>query len=216
MASPNSEVLGFRLDGAGASTWTPSPLPVSSILSSKLRLAACVDGSGTARMMWGDDRNGGGSDIYAQNVNCDGTLGNTSPSGTTVYCVAAPNSVGPGAHIGSTGSTCIGLNNLTLTCSGLPPGTNGLWFYGANAIQVPFGNGFRCVANPVYRLGPPQLVSGAGTTARFFDLTVPPASTGASAVTAGSTWRFQFWYRNPAAGGAGFNLSDGLAATFCP
>jgi hypothetical protein len=216
MASLDSQVLAFRLDGSGASTWLPSPLPASSVASSKLRLAACADGSGIARLMWGDNRNGGGADIFAQNVDCDGTLGNGSPSGTSTYCVAAPNSVGPGAHIGSSGSTVIALNNLTLTCNGLPPGTNGLWFYGPNAAQVPFGNGFRCVTGTVFRLGPPQTSSAGGTVARALDLTVPPASSGPGAILAASTWRFQLWYRNPAAGGAGFNLSDGLEAVFCP
>ena len=33
---------------------------------------------------------------------------------------------------------------------------------------------------------------------------------------AGDQRLFQFWYRNPSAGGAGFNLSDGLRVTFCP
>jgi len=35
-------------------------------------------------------------------------------------------------------------------------------------------------------------------------------------IQAGEAWRFQFWYRNPAGGGAGFNLSDALLVTFCP
>ncbi len=217
MASQDMQVLGFRLDGAGASMWSPSPLPVSTAMSSKLRIAVCTDGSGVARMIWADNRNAGnGADMYAQNVNCDGTLGNTSPCGATSYCVAAPNSVGPGAQIGSSGSTCTALNDFTLTCNGLPPNTNGLWFYGANAGQIPFGNGFRCVTGSVFRLGPAQTVGAQGTTSRFVDLNVPPASGGASAITGGSTWRFQFWYRNPAGGGAGFNLSNGLEAVFCP
>jgi hypothetical protein len=55
-----------------------------------------------------------------------------------------------------------------------------------------------------------------GTASRFFDLSVPPASVGAGAVVAGSTWHFQFWYRNVAGGGALFNLSDGLTAVFAP
>ena len=40
--------------------------------------------------------------------------------------------------------------------------------------------------------------------------------TGPGQISAGSTWNFQFWYRDPAGGGAGFNLSDGLQLTFCP
>jgi hypothetical protein len=35
-------------------------------------------------------------------------------------------------------------------------------------------------------------------------------------ITAGSTWYFQFWFRDPAAGARNVNLSNGLAATFCP
>ena len=46
------------------------------------------------------------------------------------------------------------------------------------------------------------------------DYTNPPQASGQIAVN--SIWTFQFWYRNPAAGGAYFNLSNGLEITFCP
>ncbi len=48
-------------------------------------------------------------------------------------------------------------------------------------------------------------------------MTNPPAPSGQ--VTAGSTWNYQFWYRDPPGGGggpAGFNLSNGMSITFCP
>jgi hypothetical protein len=32
----------------------------------------------------------------------------------------------------------------------------------------------------------------------------------------GSSWNFQFWYRNPAGDGSGFNLSDALHVDFAP
>ena len=35
-------------------------------------------------------------------------------------------------------------------------------------------------------------------------------------IDAGETWNFQFWYRDPSAGGAGFNFTDALSITFCP
>lgn len=209
MASLNAQITGFRLDANGASQWTPAPLIACSLLSQKLRLSIAIDGTGIARLVWGDGRNDI-EDIYAQNVNCDATLGNTSPCGTTNYCVGAPNSVGPGAVMGALGSTCSALNNFTLKCAGLPPNSIGLFFFGPNAIQQPFGNGFRCVGGSVIRLGPPQVIAPTGETARFVDANV------VTQITAGSTQRFQFWYRNVAGGGAGFNLSDGLTAVFCP
>jgi hypothetical protein len=44
----------------------------------------------------------------------------------------------------------------------------------------------------------------------------PHPRPGRRQITAGSTWNFQFWFRDPVAGGASFNLSDGLGVTFCP
>jgi len=46
------------------------------------------------------------------------------------------------------------------------------------------------------------------------DAAVPVNLTG-SPIDAGETWYFQNWYRNPAGGGAGFNLSDALQTPFC-
>jgi hypothetical protein len=40
----------------------------------------------------------------------------------------------------------------------------------------------------------------------------PPALSGQ--ITAGSTWHFQAWFRDPGAGGAFFDLSNGLTITF--
>jgi len=37
----------------------------------------------------------------------------------------------------------------------------------------------------------------------------------AGQITSGSKWYFQFWLRDPAAGGAGFHLSDALEVHFC-
>ncbi len=128
------------------------------------------------------------------------------------YCVAAPNSTGVGALIGSSGSLSISANNFALTCTQLPPNTSHIYFFGPTQIQVPFGNGFRCVGGSSIRLNPPQTATPTGTSARAIDFTAPPVL---GNITPGSTRYFQCWYRNPAGGGAGFNLSDGLGVTFC-
>lgn len=210
--STSKYVYGFRVDGNGAHVWATVPVVACSTLAGKDDLVACIDRTGVARLAWDDERAESVGDLYAQNVDCDGTLGNGSPAGWASYCVAAPNSVGAGALIGANGSTALALNDLDVTCTGLPPSTNTLLFTGPSAIQVPFGNGFRCVGGTIRRLGIVQ-ATASGTLSRQLDFESAPL---ASIVSAGSTWNFQVWYRNVAGGGAGFNLSDGLTVTFCP
>ena len=136
-------------------------------------------------------------------------------SAPTNYCTANPNSTGLPATISWSGSTHIGANNFAIQVFDLPAQTSGICFFGSAATQVPFGNGWRCVASPVQRLSVQQ-ASIFGDLTRAVDFTQPPFASGPSAIHAGLTKCFQCWYRNPAAGGAGFNLSDGLAVTFCP
>lgn len=128
-------------------------------------------------------------------------------SAASTTCFTSPNSVGPGALISFQGTQFVTDNNFTLLCSGLPPNSSGIYFYGQNEIFQSFGNGFRCVGNPVIRL-PVQQASEFGEADRTLNLTTTP-------IQAGQTWLFQYWYRNPAGGGAGFNLSDALVVPFC-
>ncbi len=131
----------------------------------------------------------------------------------TNYCIAAVNSTGQGARIAIAGTPSISLNSMTLICTQLPPNSSGRFFYGPNQIQVPFGNGYRCVGGPTARM-PVSFAGSTGTAARSLDLQHP--APGAPTLLPGSTWNFQYWYRNVLAGGAGFNLSDGLSVRFCP
>ncbi|MCB9914699.1 MAG: VCBS repeat-containing protein [Planctomycetes bacterium] len=142
---------------------------------------------------------------------------NQAPNGgvATNYCTGAPNSVGAGASIGFAGSLSIADGSFTLTASGAVPGQNGLFYYGGGQTAAPFGDGIRCVAAPFFRLNPPVACDVAGNASAFVDFTSGPAGSGASAIIAGSTWNFQFWYRDPA-GPSAFNLSNGLRATFVP
>jgi len=128
------------------------------------------------------------------------------------YCVGVPNSTGVGATIGWSGSLSVSANAFTLACTQLPPNASHVYFFGPSQAQAPFGNGFRCVTGVIARLNPPQVATASGTSSRYVDLTTIPA---VGNITVGSTRYFQCWYRNPAGGGAGFNLSNGLGATFC-
>ncbi|HIF40744.1 MAG TPA: choice-of-anchor B family protein [Planctomycetes bacterium] len=129
------------------------------------------------------------------------------------YCVTSPNSVGTGALIGASGSTSLATNDLILNASGLPPGQFGMFFYGSGATQKPIVNGFLCITGSLFRYTP-QRIDSSGNVSLALDLTSPPAQAGQ--VLVGSEWRYQLWYRDPAAGGAGSNLTDGLRVRFCP
>ena len=128
-------------------------------------------------------------------------------------CVALPNSAGPGALMSQSGPRSITTNQFTLIASGTPPHAPGRFFFGQNAAFVLFGNGFRCIGAPFYRL--PVTSANNGTLRYTLDFTQLPAGV---SILAGSTWRFQTWFRDvqPSAAPYFFNLSDALAVTFCP
>lgn len=132
----------------------------------------------------------------------------------STYCIASPNSAGPGALIGWSGSSSVAANDLVLEIQGSPPGRFGSFFYGPNQTQVPFGDGYRCAGGGVHRLGVTQS-DAAGDASHALDITAPPVP--AAQIEAGSWWNFQYWYRDPSGpGGSGFNLSNGLSVRFCP
>ena len=132
------------------------------------------------------------------------------------YCVANPNSTGQACTISYQGSTSVSRNDFHLESTGGIPGQFGLFFYGSAENFLPFGQGYLCIGGQLFRLDPPVQCDGSGRALRLLDFTAPPANAGAGAITAGSMKYFQFWYRDPAGGGAQFNLTDGLAVSFCP
>jgi hypothetical protein len=131
---------------------------------------------------------------------------------TNNFCVPLPNSTGQPALIELVGPASLSVNAATLRCTQLPPTTAGLFFFGNNGLNPgnPFGNGRLCVTGGIRRL--PLIQAQAGVVNQ------PQDFTGAAyaGIQSGDVRFFQFWYRNTAAGGAGFNLSDGLRVTFCP
>lgn len=137
----------------------------------------------------------------------------------STYCRTAANSFGDGARMGAIGSHHVGDASLTLTAEDAPPGTFGYFYYGAGEREVPLGNGYSCVdaaGSWFFRFTPPTVVTADGSTARPIDFGTAPAGAGPGRLTAGSTWYFQYWYRDPVSGGAGFSFSDGLRVTFAP
>ena len=105
-------------------------------------------------------------------------------------------------------------NNFALTVSAAPANQFGLFFYGTSTANISLGDGFFCVGAPLFRLIPPGQVDANGDATRALDFTVLPASSGAGEIIVGSSYFFQFWYRDTTPGG--FNFSNGLEAVFCP
>ena len=128
------------------------------------------------------------------------------------YCTTSPNSASAGATIAGLGSTSITANDLVLQAVGCPANKPGLFFYALNEASVPLGNGTLCAGGQVRRLS--VLVSSASGEYQtpFDQASLAPGD----ALVPGDVRRFQCWFRDSAAGGAGFNFTDGLSVTFCP
>jgi len=126
------------------------------------------------------------------------------------YCTSTPSSMGSPAVLSSTGSASVAANDLRLTATPVP-NQPGIFFLGTNPVQIPFGNGFLCAATGLVRLR--VSVARAHVLSMALDLGAPPL---AGRLVAGSRWYAQAWFRDPAAGGAFFDTSDGLSILFEP
>ena len=140
-----------------------------------------------------------------------------SPS---TYCVTSPNSAGAGATISSMGKPRLSEDDFHLLASDLPHSQFLMFYYGAGQTQITFGNGYRCVhagGVGLFRFMPIK-ADITGFVVQKVELTQPPAGSGGGLGQwlVGDTWYAQGWYRDPAAGGAMFNLTDGIEIFVCP
>lgn len=203
---PTGNQVWFTQAGAGNNT----SIVVSGLTSSGTQITAAVPATA------------GPGDVLVKITGSGGaTLSNAWPfqPGTTpacaspyTYCGLAPNSVSAtGATIWYLGSQSISTNTFGLYSENLPLNTPGLYFFGSAQTFTTFGDGFRCVdGTPLYRL--PIVFTDTLFGGVNYTLNMPTVSV----ITPGSTWNFQFWYRDTVPGGTGFNLSDALNVNFCP
>ncbi|MAE27923.1 MAG: hypothetical protein QF724_07195 [Planctomycetota bacterium] len=127
------------------------------------------------------------------------------------YCSSNVNSTGATATMDFAGSCVVADNDFELLLDQGIPGQPALFIYGAGENALPLGNGILCVGAPILRLNPPVMLDATGSGTKAMDLANPPAPSGL--ITAGSTWNFQGWFRDPGVGG-GFNFTDGLKVVF--
>ena len=131
----------------------------------------------------------------------------SAPPLTATYCDAQPNSTGVATDIALFGCESISTNAMGLFAGPTGPQQFGRFFYGLGQTQLPFGDGNICVNGTLYRF--PAIPSNATGSATYsVDFTDPPAPAGQ--IQPGSTWNFQYWYRDPQGpGGTGLQLQQG-------
>ncbi len=123
-----------------------------------------------------------------------------------------------GALLDTTGGPAVAHDSFGLNVVGLPPGTSCLFFQGTTQLESTpqvFGDGHRCVAGAVIRLGIKTAVAGAASYPVGADASV---SVRGLLPSFGGTRFYQAWYRNVASfcTPAGFNLSNGLQVIWQP
>ncbi|MCB9914798.1 MAG: hypothetical protein H6828_06560 [Planctomycetes bacterium] len=148
-------------------------------------------------------------------------LGVACPCGNNDPNAGCVNSTGVGALLSATGTSSVTNDDLKLTVSSMPVNKFGVFYMGPNQIALPFGDGLRCVGGGgvgLFRYNPPLNSGAAGSISIGPGLVAwssgfPPGG----AITPGSTWQFQCWYRDPFGPcGQFFNLSNGYSVTFTP
>ncbi len=141
--------------------------------------------------------------------------GNTSPAGNQEGCL---NSLGFGGRLRSSGVARVSADSFALLGSNMP-NSSALYFQGtaqqSGGNGAIFGDGKRCAAGSVIRLGTKINAGNASQYPVTGDQTI---SVRGALPTGGGTRYYQVWYRNAAAfcTVSTFNLTNGLHTTWLP
>ena len=121
------------------------------------------------------------------------------------------NSTGLGARLLLQGSTSVSADDGVFLSGQMPVSVPALLFHGDAPNAIPFGDGLLCAGGSTVRYGA-MITDGIGNAS------FGPGLAGQGTWTAGSTFYFQIWYRDPVGSPCGqvFNLSNGVALTFVP
>ena len=223
--------LVWRFDIAGntllGSFALPSPATSLAWISGDL-LAAGEDGQ--VRRV---ERNSGAVKAsFAAGFAVDAMTLVTTPEPGVAYCFGAScpcgnddpenacaNSTGFGAGLVADGSASVAADNLELTVHDLPKSGIALFYMGPQQQLVPFGDGLLCAGAGAY----PAFRFQAGSTGSQGLLRLGPGIVDYAEthfgtpglISAGSTWNFQAWYRDPVGPcGSGVNTSNAYTVQF--
>jgi len=164
---------------------------------------------------------GGGGPVNPGTAYCfgDGTAtacpcANSSSFGTNEGCL---NSLGLGGKLVATGSASLGNDTLVLQGTQMP-NSSALYFQGTaqqSAVAgAVFGDGLRCAAGSITRLGTKTNAGGGSVYPAVGD----PSVSVRGVVLGAGTREYQVWYRNAAAfcTASTFNLTNGLQVSWAP
>ncbi len=138
--------------------------------------------------------------------------GNASAPGSQVGCL---NSLGTGGRLVAAGSSSLSSDGLQLSGSQMP-NSFALYYQGttqtAGGLGIVFGDGLRCGAGSIVRLGIAQNVAGSSV----YPVAPQPAISLKGNVLAPGTRTYQVWYRNaaPYCSVSTFNLTNGCLVTW--
>jgi len=145
-------------------------------------------------------------------------IGSLSDGGSLEsVCAGAPNSVSrDGALLEVHGTPSCDANDLVLSVSGLPSSATGTFVYGPVSPARALGNGTLCVGEGALRIQAPLKTGLGGRVSLPIDLKRAPFASGSSAILPGSSWTFQYLYRDEVGGVSTLNLSNAVQIVFAP
>lgn len=128
------------------------------------------------------------------------------------YCTSSTHSGGFEARIAAWGSESLAAGNLTLVASNAPRDVFGIFFQGDQQVSSPLGDGLLCAGGAIQRIESALFTGVAGEAIQRLDFGAPYAA----GYAPGTPVHYQFWFRDTAAGGSGFNLSDARSVLYQP
>jgi hypothetical protein len=129
-------------------------------------------------------------------------------------CLGQPNSTGYRGRIGLSGCLDVHHEDTFVHAWNLPDGY-GLFIYGEGGFYYPFGNGYLCIdpyTPGLFRMSGALQPNASGVCSCLLDF---GGLSPAGAITPGSTWTFQYVYRDVPSGSGVFTLTDAIDVTFC-
>ena len=134
-----------------------------------------------------------------------GALERQAAAESPTFCPATPSSLGTPASLSTPCLLEIGGGPVEVVVSPVPNGF-GILLLGDARTEVPFGNGFLCVAGTV------RSSTAVPSVASLLQFHLDPGDV----LVGGTSWNLQAIYRDRRAGGAGMNASEAIAITVLP